>query len=164
MHSAVFALQIFFRFFSDAVKALSRFVRVLISLSAALFLFLCFPSPRRPLERCVPERILKIAIGANRRRCRSEEALPVAAILAVGGSRPQRGIAMLAALGCTVAEGLLAEERLASRDARRRHRFRFFRREPERAVLRGRLRAIRRRAPAPRRGRIEASRELLLRC
>lgn len=63
---------------------------------------------------------------------------------------------MHATLGRTDAEGLLAEERLAPRDRSRR------RDESERGAG-DQLRAIRRGASAPRRGRIEASGQLLLR-
>lgn len=91
---------------------------------------------------------------------RPEEALPVAAVLAVGGNRPQRGAALHAASRRTAAEDLLVEKRLAPRDDRRRSRFRVLAgRQPDNR----RLRAVRRRAPAPRRGRIEASGQLLVR-
>lgn len=123
--------------------------------------FLALSSSVRPLECAgVARRILK-----NRRRLgRSEEALPVAAVLAVGGGRPQRGAAMHATVRRTVAQGLLAEKRLASRDRRRRRR-RFLRlrgKQPQRGA-RDQLCAVCRRASAPRGGRIETSRELFLR-
>lgn len=115
-----------------AKKPLFRVSRSLISLSAALSSCRSLAlSPGRlaiihPRGICFPgvnikNRISTILVDcANPRR--SEEALPVAAVLALGGARSQRRTAMLATVGHTTAQGLLAAKRLAPRDDHNRWR------------------------------------------
>lgn len=93
---------------------------------------------------------------------RPEEALPVAAVLVVRGGWTERGTPLHPATRGAPTEGLLAEERLASRD----HRWLdtgFLWQHTERRDRGQQLRTDRRWTPDTGKGRAEASGELLMR-
>lgn len=95
---------------------------------------------------------------------RPEEALPVAAVLVVRGGWTERGTPLHPATGGAPTEGLLAEERLASRDDRRLDTgFLRGRQHTERRDRGQQLRTDRRWTPDTGKGRAEASGELLVR-
>ena len=120
---------------------------------------------RRVLVPRVSGRILKKARHcAVVLVCRPEEALPVAAVLAVRGSWPKRGTSLHATLRSATTESLLAEEWHASRCNDQLHSGLFYGgQHPQRRDSGQQLRSNRRWTSDPGEGRAEASGELFVR-
>lgn len=120
---------------------------------------------RRVLVPRVSGRILKKARHcAVVLVCRPEEALPVAAVLAVRRSWPKRGTSLHATLRSATTKSLLAEEWHASRCNDQLHSDLFYGgQHPQRRDSGQQLRSNRRWTPDPGEGRAEASGELFVR-